>query len=174
MRSTPDPALVIREMLEQDWNAVREIYLEGIATGDATFEAGAPDWITWDGNHLRACRFVASLGSKIVGWAAVSPVSQRRVYSGVAEVSVYVGLRVRGRGIGSKLLAALVNASESSGIWTLQAGIFPENTASVQLHRRAGFRIVGTRERLGCMNGQWRDVLLMERRSAVAGIQPFT
>lgn len=171
MPSIPDQAVVIRDLLEQDWNAVREIYLEGIASGHATFETGAPDWITWDTNHLRSCRFVASEGSEITGWAALSPVSKRLVYSGVAEVSVYVALRVRGRGIGSKLLAALVEASELNGIWALQAGIFPENTASVQLHKRAGFRIVGARERIGCMHGHWRDVLLMERRSAVVGIE---
>jgi L-amino acid N-acyltransferase YncA len=170
MGTTPDQCLVICEMMERDWNSVREIYIEGIATGEATFETRAPDWVSWNSGHLPCCRLVARLGAEIAGWAALSPVSQRRVYLGVAEVSVYVADRARGRGIGSKLLAALVDASETHGIWTLQAGIFPENSASIHLHRRAGFRIVGTRERIGHRNGRWRDVFLMERRSRVVGV----
>jgi L-amino acid N-acyltransferase YncA len=170
MQPSADQRLMIDAMLPQDWNAVRAIYLEGIASGDATFETSAPDWSAWDAGHLQSSRLVARCGSEVVGWAAVSPVSTRRVYAGVAEVSVYVALRLQGRAIGSKLLAALVDASERNGIWTLQAGIFPENTASIKLHQRAGFRIVGKREKLGCMHGRWRDVLLMERRSSVVGL----
>ena len=152
-----------------DWTAVREIYLEGIATGDATFEKSAPDWETFDARHLPCCRLAARDQEGVGGWAALSPVSARAVYAGVAEVSVYVAARARGRGIGSLLLNALVATSEEHGIWTLQAAIFPENRASIWLHQRAGFRVVGTRERIGCMDGRWRDTVLMERRSATAG-----
>jgi L-amino acid N-acyltransferase YncA len=167
----------IGEMTAEDWGAVRAIYLEGIATGNATFEKSAPEWEKWDADHVKSCRLVGrSLSTsvqgrpEILGWAALSPVSGRCVYAGVAEVSVYVAERARGRKIGASLLAALVEASEREGIWTLQAGIFPENVASITLHERAGFRIVGKRERIGCMDGRWRDVVLMERRSAVTGV----
>ena len=156
-------------MSPADWESVRAIYREGIATGDATFEQSAPEWEQWDERHLRACRVVARSGGKVLGWAALSPVSRRRVYRGVAEVSVYVSGRARRKGVGMALLTALIESSEREGIWTLQAGIFPENTPSVELHRRAGFRVVGIRERLGSMDGRWRDVVLMERRSAVVG-----
>jgi L-amino acid N-acyltransferase YncA len=161
-------AVAICPMTEQHWSAVRAIYLEGISTGNATFEQSAPAWEKWDAGHLQTCRLVALAGGEVVGWAALSPVSGRCVYAGVAEVSVYVAERARGRKLGSRLLAALVEASEQQGIWTLQAGIFPENIASIETHKRCGFRIVGTREKLGSMNGRWRDVVLMERRSAVA------
>lgn len=157
-------------MEADDWDAVRAIYQEGIATGNATFEKSVPEWKKWDKEHLRACRLVARAGREVLGWAALTPVSGRCVYAGVAEVSVYVAGRARGRGIGLALLSALVSASEREGLWTLQAGIFPENAASIELHKRAGFRIVGTRERLDCLDGRWRDVVLMERRSATAGV----
>ena len=160
----------IEPMSDLDWIAVRAIYAEGIDTGDATFEQSAPDWEKWHRSHLDICRLVARTATEILGWAALSQVSRRSVYSGVAEVSVYVADRARGRKVGSKLLAALVASSEREGIWTLQAGIFPENIASIELHKRHGFRVVGTREKLGFMNGRWRDVVLMERRSAVAGV----
>lgn len=160
----------ITPMTERDWPAVREIYLQGIATGNATFEQSVPEWKEWDERHLPSCRLVARLDGRIVGWAALSPVSSRCVYGGVAEVSIYVAEDARGRGVGRRLLAALVDASEHNGIWTLQAGIFTENQASIHLHQQAGFRIVGTRERIGCMNGVWRDIVLMERRSAVVGV----
>ncbi len=157
-------------MRAEDWGAVRAIYLEGIATGNSTFQQSAPDWPDWDQGHLKCCRLVARLGSEIAGWTALSPVSRRPVYGGVAEFSIYVAERARRRGIGSALLQALIDAAEIEGIWTLQSGIFPENTASLELCGRFGFRTVGTRERIGCMNGRWRDVVLVERRSAVAGI----
>ncbi len=160
----------IAPMAERDWAAVRAIYLEGIATGNATFETSAPEWEAWDKGHLRACRFVAREGGGVAGWAALGPVSGRCVYAGVAEVSVYVSEKARGRGAGKQLLRTLIEASEQNGIWTLQAGIFPENAASVKLHEAAGFRIVGRREKLGAMNGRWRDVLLLERRSGVVGV----
>lgn len=157
-------------MRPHDWDAVRAIYLEGIATGNSTFEQSAPDWETWDQGHLPSCRLVARAAGEMLGWTALSPVSRRQVYAGVAEFSVYVAERARKRGIGAALLKALIEASEREGIWTLQSGIFPENTASLELCLRFGFRVVGTRERIGNMNGRWRDVVLLERRSAYAGI----
>ena len=156
-------------MRPEHWPAVRAIYLEGIATGNATFEQTAPEWDQWDAGHLPAARIVARADEDILGWAALSGVLTRCVYAGVAEVSVYVAARARGRGVGRELLARLIADSESEGIWTLQAGIFPENVASIALHEGAGFRLVGRRERLGQMNGRWRDVVLMERRSAAVG-----
>jgi L-amino acid N-acyltransferase YncA len=164
-----DRTVSIEPLTSDHWEAVRSIYLEGIATGNATFQQTAPDWKDWDEGHLRTCRIVARAEREIAGWAALSAVSTRPVYAGVAEVSIYVADGARGCGIGTRLMAKLIADSESGGVWTLQAGIFPENTASIQLHAKAGFRIVGTRTRLGCMNGQWRDVVLMERRSSVAG-----
>lgn len=163
---------IIEAMRDDDWEQARAIYLEGIATGDATFETDAPSWEKWNASHLRECRLVArsSSSGRVIGWAALSPVSDRCVYAGVAEVSVYVGEKGRGRGTGRALLEALVEASEKRGIWTLQAGVFPENMASVKLHLRCGFREVGRRERLGKRDGAWRDVLLLERRSASVGI----
>jgi phosphinothricin acetyltransferase len=157
-------------MRPEDWDAVRAIYLEGIATGNSTFEQSAPDWNTWDHGHLLSCRLVARAGDEILGWTALSPVSRRQVYAGVAEFSIYVAERARGRGIGAALLKALIEVSEREGIWTLQSGIFPENSASLALCRRFGFRVVGTRERIGCLDGRWRDVLLLERRSKMAGV----
>lgn len=162
--------LTIRTTRREDWEFVRAIYLEGIATGDATFEKTAPAWEQWDGAHPASCRLVACRGNEVIGWAALSPYSRRQVYAGVAEVGVYVSGTARGQGIGAALLTELVAQSEREGIWTVQAGIFPENTASVRLHRRFGFRVVGTRERIGRVDGRWRDVLLMERRSVVAGL----
>lgn len=161
--------ITVRVMDPKDWDAVRQIYLEGIATGHATFESDAPDWKTWNGAHLRSCRLVAAGGGKVAGWAALSLVFSRCVYSGVAEVSIYISAAARGQGVGKKLLLALIEESERQGIWTLQAGIFPENEASIALHQGCGFRIVGRRERIGKMNGRWRDVLLLERRSAAIG-----
>jgi len=157
-------------MTPKDWAEVRAIYLEGIATGDATFETEAPPWERWDATHRSGERFVAWEGGAILGWAALSAVSDRCVYGGVAEVSVYVAAAARGKGVGAALLQQLIEASEGAGVWTLQAGVFPENRASVALHERLGFRQVGRRERLGKMSGVWRDVLLLERRSVRAGV----
>jgi L-amino acid N-acyltransferase YncA len=164
-----DRPITIEPLSDRHWKAVRSIYLQGIATGNATFQQTAPDWNEWDAGHLKTCRMVARSEQKIVGWAALSPVSSRQVYRGVAEVSIYVADGARGRGIGARLMARLIVESEAAGIWTLQAGIFPENTASIKLHTSAGFRIVGTRSRLGSMHGCWRDVVLLERRSVTAG-----
>ena len=162
-------AASLRALGERDWPAVAAIYEEGIRTGDSTFETRAPSWAEWDAAHLRGHRLVAELDGELVGWAALAPVSGRCVYAGVAEDSVYVASAVHGRGIGTALLRALVRRSEAAGIWTIEAGIFPENRASVVLHQRCGFRIVGVRERLGRIGGVWRDVLLLERRSPVVG-----
>lgn len=164
-------AFEIRPLQPEDWDRVRTIYEQGIATGDATFETEAPEWLVWDRNHLAACRFVAERDGHIAGWAALAPVSERCVYGGVAEVSLYVAEDARGGGIGAILLAALVESSEGEGMWTLQAGVFPENEASIRIHERAGFRRVGRRERLGRLAGQWRDVLLLERRSLRVGVE---
>ncbi|HET9793615.1 MAG TPA: GNAT family N-acetyltransferase [Thermoanaerobaculia bacterium] len=152
-----------------DWERVREIYGEGIATGNATFEASAPSWDAWNAAHLAIGRLVARLDGEIAGWIALSPVSGRCVYAGVAEVSVYVAASARGHGVGRALLDAAIADAEGAGIWTLQSGTFPENTASIALQKACGFREVGRRERLGKMNGRWRDVVLLERRSTVAG-----
>ena len=152
-----------------DWDDVARIYAEGIATRLATFETGVPSWRAWDDAHLAEHRLVAREDGRAAGWAALAPVSSRCVYAGVAEVSVYVAAAARGRGIGAALLSALVASSEAGGVWTLEAGILPQNEASVRMHERCGFRVVGRRERLGRMDGEWRDVLLLERRSRVAG-----
>ena len=160
----------IEKMKDEDWPAVKEIYQEGINTGNATFESKAPDWKHWDKNHLRECRLVAKSEGKIVGWVALSSVSERCAYQGVAEVSLYVTSSARGQGVGKALLKTVIEESERIGIWTLQGGTFPENTASIALQKNCGFREVGTREKIGCMNGQWRNVILMERRSKVIGI----
>jgi phosphinothricin acetyltransferase len=158
------------DMRKEDWQIVRAIYQEGIATGNATFELAVPEWQVWDANHLPTCRLVARTEGQVIGWAGLSAVSSRHVYRGVAEVSVYVAEAARGMGIGRRLLQSLVEASEREGIWTLQAGIFPENEISIALHKACGFRVVGRREKLGQMHGIWRDVVLMERRSKVAGV----
>lgn len=155
----------VREMTACDGSAVLAIYEEGIATRNATFEAVVPEWVDWDAGHLTEHRLVACTDTKVVGWAALSPVSDRCVYAGVAENSVYVAAAARGRGVGRLLLESLVRSSEAAGIWTLQTGIFPENTSSVRLHESCGFRVVGVRERIGRLDGCWRDTLFLERRS---------
>jgi len=157
--------VIIDPMSASDWEQVRAIYLEGLRSGHSTFETEAPSWEKWDEGHLQSARLVMRDGETIFGWAALSPVSKRQVYRGVAEVTVYVGENARGQGIGRALLEALIDESEKNGIWTLQASIFPENVASVQLHLRCGFREVGRRERIAMLNGVWRDTLLFERRS---------
>lgn len=157
-------------MTEAHWPAVREIYAQGIATRQATFETAVPSWQEWDGNHLPTCRIVAHIGDEIVGWAALSAVSQRYVYRGVAEVSVYVAEQARGKGVGTALLAALIDESERNGFWTLQAVIHARNAVSIRAHEKSGFRIVGTRQRIGCLDGRWIDTVLMERRSKLVGV----
>lgn len=162
---------VILEPLEpHDWEQVRAIYAEGLASGEATFEVEAPQWESWDAAHHAFARRVARVGGAIAGWSALSPVSHRPCYAGVAEVSVYVAAAHRGATIGRRLLSAVIAESERQGIWTLQGSTFPENEASLRLQRRCGFRVVGRRERIACRGGVWRDTILTERRSAVVGI----
>jgi phosphinothricin acetyltransferase len=148
-----------------DWPAVRDIYDQGIATGDATFESSAPPWEAFDAAHLPEPRIVLRDGELVLAWAALVAVSAREVYRGVADVSVYVRADQRGHGLGRMILTALIERSEACGVLTLQAGVFPENEASLALHSACGFRVVGTRERIGRMGGRWRDVVVLERRS---------
>jgi L-amino acid N-acyltransferase YncA len=162
--------ITITTMLPQHWEAVKTIYEEGIATGNATFETTSPGWQEWDDAHLKSCRIIATENSEVLGWAALTPVSSRCVYAGVAEVSVYVATNARGKKVGSLLLKELINQSEKNGIWTLQSGIFPENKASISIHEKNGFRIIGYRERIGKMGNVWRDNLILERRSNTVGI----
>src|SRR5262249_56889401 len=164
-------SVAIDRMSPADWEEVRRIYLEGIATGNATFETAAPEWAKWDADHRGEPRLVARDGDRLVGWASLTPVSDRCVYGGVAEVSVYVSQETRGRGVGRMLLEALVRESEDTGIWTLQAGVFPENAASVAIHKKCRCRLVPVREKLGRLSGRWRDVLLLERRSTRTGLE---
>ena len=163
-------SFVLEAMQASDWEPVCSIYLEGIATRNATFETEAPTWEKWDRSHLAFGRLVARAGLSVLGWAALSPVSDRCCYGGVAEATIYVANRCQGQGIGRALLQALIDLAEKHGIWTLQAGIFPENSASLSLVKKCGFREVGRRERLGKLEGVWRDVLLLERRSKTVGI----
>ena len=158
-------------MCPEDWPSVKQIYWEGIATGDASFETSIPEWHVWDKNHLLDCRLVVRMANKIIAWSALSPVSERCIYGGVAEVSIYVAQDSRGKGIATSLLKALIKDSEKKGFWTLQAGIFPENKASINLHLKCGFVQVGLRKKLGKLNGIWRDVILLERRSDKVGIE---
>ncbi len=160
----------IREMMASDWDAVSRIYAEGIATGFATFEKDIPDYGSWDANHMKSCRLVAVKEDEILGWAALSPVSGRCVYGGVGEVSVYIEKDSRGMGVGKLLMESLIKESEKEGLWTLQSGIFPENEGSIRLHEKVGFRYIGKRERVGNLDGVWRDNLLYERRSPIVGI----
>lgn len=162
-------ALVIENMSPAHWRQVRRIYQEGIDTGMATFETRATSWREWDRRHLPFARLVSLSDGSVTGWAALGAVSTRPVYSGVAEVSVYVGASWRGLGTGRALLEKLIAESEKHGIWTLQASIFPENESSISLHKHGGFREVGIRRSIGEMNGVWRDTMLLERRSEVVG-----
>ncbi len=159
----------IDPLLFDDWESLRAIYIEGMETGLATFETEAPTWETWNESHLLTCRLAARLEGRLAGWAALGPVSRRAVYAGVAEVSIYVAREARGKGAGSQLLQALIDASEQAGFWTLQSVIMAENTPSLRLHLRSGFREVGRRERIGQRCGIWHDTILLERRSGIVG-----
>ena len=156
---------MIRDLRPGDWPEVSRIYAAGIATRNATFETEVPEWAAWDEAHLPDHRFVATGSDQIVGWAALTGYSDRCCYEGVADLSVYVDPAAQGRGVGRALLERLVASADDAGLWTLQAGVFPENEPSLALHRRCGFRVVGTRERIGRLDGVWRDVVLLERRS---------
>jgi len=159
----------IIKLLPSHWEDVRTIYLHGIATKQATFQTDAPSWEDWDKGHLSELRYVAIIDGTIAGWAVLSPVSSRCVYAGVTEVSVYIHEAYRGKGVGTALLQKLITESEANNIWTLQSGIFPENLVSIALHEKLGFRKIGYREKVGKMDGIWRDTVLMERRSKITG-----
>jgi len=156
--------VLVRPLERGDYPAVAAVFAEGIATGQATFETAVPSWEEWDAAHLRVHRFVAELDGEVAGWCAVVPYSRREVYRGVGEESVYVAERARGRGVGRALLEAVIGSARAGGLWTLQAGIFPDNDASLALHRSLGFRDVGVRERIGRLHGTWRDVVVLELR----------
>jgi L-amino acid N-acyltransferase YncA len=161
----------ICKMIKSDWNQVKNIYLEGIKTGLATFTTEVPTFENWDNSHISSCRLVARLGDNIFGWGALSPTSSRCVYEGVAEVSIYIGEKYKGQGIGTVLLKDLIKSSEENGFWTLQSGIIRENLASIELHKKCGFREIGIREKVAKMNNkEWLDVVLMERRSKIVAI----
>ncbi len=167
--------VVIRDLTAADWPTVERIYREGIATGNATFEADPPSWEEFDREKVTSPRLVAVDGDAVVGWAAASRVSSRCVYEGVIEHSVYVAESARGQGVGAALLRAFLDAADASNVWTVQSGVFPENEPSLALHSQLGFRTVGTRQRVGKMGygpyaGQWRDVVMIEHRSQVAGL----
>lgn len=161
--------IMIENMTESDWQDVATIYKQGIQSRNSTFEKDCPDWKTWNKNHRSDCRLVAKQNGKVIGWAALSNISGRSVYAGVSEVSIYVDSNFQGHGIGRKLMEKLISESEKANIWTLQAGIFPENKTSIRLHERNGFRTVGIREKIGKMDSEWRNVVLMERRSTKIG-----
>ncbi|MEX1268658.1 MAG: N-acetyltransferase family protein [Balneolaceae bacterium] len=162
--------LTFRLMKAEDWNDVVKIYQQGLNTGNATFQQEVPTREEWNTAHLKTCRLIAEVDGETAGWAALTPVSGRCVYAGVAEVSIYVADRYRGKKVGKQLLARLITESEKDGIWTLEAGIFPENRASIKIHEALGFRQVGYREKIGKMNGRWRDTMLLERRSSKTGM----
>jgi len=163
-------SIELRSMTPDDWPDVARIYAEGLKTGNATFQQTVPTWEEWNNGHVQSCRMVAIIEGTIAGWAALSPVSSRAVYAGVAEVSVYIGKDFRGMRIGDQLMKNLIDDSEKEGFWTLQSSIFPENEASIKLHEKYGFRTMGYREKVGKMNGNWRDTVIMERRSKVVGV----
>jgi len=170
-KSTVMSEVIIEEMSEKSWEAVRRIYNAGIATKNATFQTEAPEWEAWDQSHRKDCRLIARIDDRVAGWAALSNVSNRCVYAGVAEVSIYIDPAFIGMGIGDLLMKQLIAESEKSGIWTLQAGIFPENKASIALHLKNGFKTLGIREKIGKMDNVWRDTAMLERRSKVVGIE---
>ena len=163
--------IIIEDLLPSDWEAVKSIFIQGIQTGNATFQLQAPTWEEWDKGHTQNCRYVARLNGEVVGWIALSPISSREAFSGVAEVSVYLDGSITGKGLGSKLLQYMIKESENHGFWTLQSMIFPENEASIYLHKKYGFDEIGTRKRMGKLNGVWRDVVLLERRSETVGLE---
>ena len=169
-KSTAMSKVIIEPMNDESWSAIQRIYNDGIATKNATFQTEAPEWTVWDQSHLKDCRLIARIDNQVAGWAALSNVSNRCVYSGVAEVSIYIDSAFRGMGVGDHLMKQLITDSEKHGIWTLQSGIFPENKASIALHLKNGFVIVGIREKIGKMDNVWRDTALFERRSQVVGI----
>lgn len=162
--------MIISPLTQEHYPDVKKIYEQGLATGNSTFQTSAPDWSEWDQSHISNCRIVGIENDQVIGWAALTPVSGRCVYAGVAEVSVYVDEKFRGKGYGTTLLDALIRESEKNNLWTLQAGIFPENVSSIKIHEALGFRQVGYREKIGQLKGVWRNTVLLERRSNKVGI----
>lgn len=162
--------MIIAPLTQEHYPDVKKIYEQGLATGNSTFQTSAPDWSEWDQSHISNCRIVGIENDLVIGWAALTPVSERCVYAGVAEVSIYVDERVRGKGYGTTLLDALILESEKNNLWTLQAGVFPENVSSIKIHEALGFREVGYREKIGQLKGVWRDIVLLERRSNKVGV----
>ena len=157
--------MIIRSIKQSDWSEVSRIYKAGIETGMATFETTVPTWETWNQKYHPFCRLLLVENSKIAGWAALAPVSKRKVYQGVAEVSIYMDTLFRAKGLGKLIFEELITESEKQGIWTLQSGIFPENMASIHLHQKMGFRMIGYREKIAQLKGVWKDNVLLERRS---------
>ncbi len=164
-------SISIRAMTPDDWPAVAAIYADGILSRRATFETTVPSWEQWDRSHIAVCRLVANRGAAVIGWAALSQVSSRAVYKGVADISIYIAMNAQRQGVGKTLMAALISASEEHGFWMLQAGILSYNEVSLAFHEACGFRVVGRREKIGMLDGVWRDVILMERRSTVVGVE---
>jgi L-amino acid N-acyltransferase YncA len=160
----------IEPLSEQHWSEVKAIYLSGVATGNANFSFAEPEWSGWDKTHVKDCRLVATENNQVLGWVALTAIHDQCVFAGVAEVSIYIAEHARGKGIGKRLLEAIINQSEQNNFWTLEARIFPENLASIKIHEENGFRIIGGRERIGKLNGVWRGTLLLERRSLKVGI----
>lgn len=164
----PEILVQIQPLLPNHWQAVKTIYQRGIATGNATFQTSAPaTWELWDQGHLLHSRFVAGIGEKVIGWAALSPTSARECYKGVCELSIYIDSGYRGKGIGNLLMAALIESSEINGVWSLYSSTFPENLASMSLQKKFGFREIGYREKIAQINGVWRNTVLLERRNKV-------
>ncbi|WP_256365766.1 GNAT family N-acetyltransferase [Virgibacillus sp. Bac332] len=162
-------SIIMEYMKKEDWPEVRDIYIEGIKTGNATFDTEPPTWDEWNSKYLQTCRLVVREHGRVVGWAALLPISSKKAHAGVAELSIYLGAKSRGKGLGRRLMEFLVAESEAAGFWTLQSGVFPENVGSIYLHEKAGFYEVGIRKRIGKLDGVWRDVILLERRSKVIG-----
>lgn len=162
--------ITIREIAASDYPVIKRIYEEGISSGNATFEKTAPDWQQWDKHKLPFGRVAAVMNNVIIGWAALSATSSREVYKGICEVSIYISSAQSGKGYGKILMSSLIEESEKNGVWTLYSSIFPENTASIKLHLKCGFREIGFMEKAGCMNGTWRNTVLFERRSRITGV----
>ncbi len=161
---------MIREMIEADGPRILEIYKMGIDTKNATFETDVPSWSNWDLSHLKHSRFVYTCNKKVLGWAALSPVSARSVYKGVAEISIYIDTNILGKGIGTILMDKVIASSEKQGIWTLYSSVFPENLATLKLHKKFDFKTIGLRERIAKLDNKWRDTILLERRSRITGL----
>lgn len=167
----PENKITFRPMTRGDWPRVAAIFKEGIETHNATYDRDIPSWEQWNADHFPQCRIIVDVNGEIAGWAALLPISNRYVFRGVAELSIYLSCKFINRQIGRRLLAHIIDESEKAGFWMLQSGIFPENKASLRIHEKTGFRLVGRRERIGKMDGIWRDIVLLERRSKITGYE---